>query len=206
MLLMAFPSCNKTIPIQSNFPSPLTGDNQVAEFHNDEFDSFFPDPPYFFRKSFDASGKTLKEIVFSFYDQLGPGDIPNYTYDLLVKSKGRVVYLIRNGATDGGPADTAVRVYLNSEGRPDSCIANTDFIGDAGQGAAEDDYFYYKDNRFYVIKEVLSYDDFKTNYYTRTDTMKYDSHGNPLAFRGNTYAYDYSKTVALQFLCDDYTG
>src|ERR1700733_3658262 len=84
-----FSSCYKVIPVPSGFPNPLNGDNQVAEFHVPIYDDFYPDYPYLFRKTYDPSGKIVKEIVFSFNDDIGAGDITTYTYDFLVESKGR---------------------------------------------------------------------------------------------------------------------
>lgn len=199
LLFTAFSSCNKIIPVQSGFPNPLTGDNQVADFHIDIYDGFFTNPPYLFDKTFDPSGKILKEIAFSFNDDIGVGDLPTYTYDLLVESKGNVVYLIEKGA-----ADTAFRLYLNAQGRPDSCIGTVQFIPDQAYGT-ESEYYYYKDSRFLAVKDELK-NSSNTIVYASIDTMKYDSYGNPLSFRGNSYQYDYSRAVSLQFLCDDFTG
>jgi hypothetical protein len=205
MLFMAFSSCNKIIPVPSGFPNPLNGDNQVAEYHVPIYDDFYPDYYYLFRKTYDPSGKIVKEIVFSFNDDLGVDDVVNYTYDFLVESKGRVVYFIEEASAKNGLPDTAFRLYLNSQGRPDSCIGNTGFIPNVGT-YVESEYYYYKNNRFFAVKDNQADQPFPPTFSTRTDTMQYDKFGNPLSFLGNSYQYDSSRTVASQFLCDDFVG
>jgi hypothetical protein len=205
MLFTAFPSCNKIIPVPSGFPNPLNGDNQVAEFHIPLYDDFYPDYPFLFRKTYDPSGKTLKEIVFSFNNDIAVADIMTYTYDFLVESKGRVVYFIEKASAKNGLPDTAFRLYLNAQGRPDSCIGNTGFLP-APASYVESEYYYYKDNRFLAVKDNKADQPFPPIFSTSTDTMHYDKFGNPSSFLGNIYQYDTSRTVALQFLCDDFVG
>jgi hypothetical protein len=205
MLFTAFPSCNKIIPVPSGFPNPLNGDNQVAEYHVPIYDDFYPDYYYLFRKTYDPSGKIAKEIVFSFNDDLGVADVVNYTYDFLIESKGRVVYFIEAASAKNGLPDTAFRLYLNSQGRPDSCIGNTGFIPTSGS-YVESEYYYYKNNRFFAVKEDMADLPFPPTFETYTDTMQYDKFGNPSSFLGNSYQYDSSRTVTSQFLCDDFVG
>jgi hypothetical protein len=205
MLFTAFSSCNKIIPIPSSSPNPLSGDNQVAEFHIPIYDDFYPDYPYLFRKIYDPSGKIVKEIIFSFNADIAVGDIFTYTYDFLVETKGRNVYFVQKELAQNGLPDTAFRLYLNSQGRPDSCIGDTGFIPSPSP-YIESEYYYYKDNRFLAVKDNMADQPFPPFFETSTDTMRYDKFGNPSSFLTNSYQYDTSRVVASQFLCDDFVG
>jgi hypothetical protein len=70
----------------------------------------------------------------------------------------------------------------------------------------ESEYYYYKNNRFLAVKDNKSDEPFPPTSETRTDTVQYDKFGNPSSFLGNSYQYDSSRTVASQFLADDFVG
>jgi hypothetical protein len=199
-------SCSKTIPGNATFPDPLTGDDQVAEYHIPTFDAFFNTKfPNLFRKTYDPSGKILKEIVFSFTDDLTFSTILQYQLDLMVQQKGRIVFLIKKDSVQKAPAaDTVVRIYLNQKGRPDSCVGTGALDEDAEGHPAETEYYFYKDNRLQVVRNILL--DGGPIPTTGGDTIHYDKYGNPSSFSDNSYQYDYTRTAKQQFYCDDYMG
>jgi hypothetical protein len=199
-------SCSKTIPANATFPDPLTGDDQVAEYHIPTFDAFFNTKfPNLFRKTYDPSGKILKEIVFSFTDDLTFSTILEYQLDLMVHQKGRIVFLIKKDSVQKAPsADTVARIYLNQKGRPDSCIGTGALDEDAEGHPAETEYYFYKDNRLQVVRNFLV--DGGPIPTSGGDTIHYDKYGNPSSFGSNSYQYDYTRTAKQQFYCDDYMG
>lgn len=203
--LLLLHSCTKSFPPNQVFPDPLTGDDQVAEYHIPFYDSYFMTKiPYLFRKTYDPSGKILKEIVCSFTDDLTPSSLLEFRLDLTVQQKGRIVYLIKKDSLQKNPPDTTVRIYLNSKGRPDSCVGTNALDPDAGGRPPESTYYFYKDNRLQVVRNVLlNGGPIPTS---GGDTIHYDKYGNPSSFGENSYQYDYTRTAKQQFYCDDYMG
>ena len=206
LLFLLFNSCNKAIFSQDHFPDPLVGGCQVAEFHNPQFDSFFPQGvDYLFKKKYDPSGKTLKEIIFSISEDLVPSTILQRQADYQVVDKGRKVYLITLDTLGHGMPDTSAIIYLNALGRPDSCVSYSRLSPhfDLGSGQIAKTYFFYQDQRIHIIR-TDSYFDAHTPFFSTLDTARYDKFGNVLSMGFNTYKYDYARPAKQQCYLDDY--
>jgi hypothetical protein len=206
-IFMLFNSCTKDVPFQ-NFFNPLIGGCQVAEYHVAQFDPLFPTPPpYLFRKTFDASGRIVKEIDCNFTNDILPADLLSSTLHLKIGQKGWVVYLIKEESLKADLPDTVVRIYLNEKGRPDSCIGGPGSDPQAGSGSFEKEYYTYKDNRVTNVKSNITFIGGGAHiFFDGTNTVKYDNYGNPLSFGANSYTYDYTRKARQQFYCDDFMG
>jgi hypothetical protein len=193
-------SCNKNLPGPFN---PLTGGCQVAAFHSAFFDSFYPTPPpYLFQKSFDATGRVVTGIDCSFSNDIVPLTLPSFTLHLNVVQKGLTVLLIRKPTgKEGDIPDTLGRIYLNSAGRPDSCV------GAAGldpflSADPEKERYYYKNGRLLAVYDAVYFS--PGDFFSGTDTISYDRFGNPLSFKNNSYQYDYNRRAKQQYYSDDF--
>jgi|ERR1700722_13584009 len=108
---------------QEGYFNPLIGGCQVAEYHNPQFDPFFTTkPPYLFRKTFDPGGNIVREMACGFANDNLPQSLSTFLLDVLIAQKDRRVFLIRADSGKRVVPDTLVTIYLNQEGRPDSCI------------------------------------------------------------------------------------
>jgi len=204
VLLLLLNSCHKDIYSWDHFPDPLAGKNQVAEYHLTQFDQYFTQPlHYLFGKKFDHSGK-VEEIICSFTADLLPSMVLPFQLDLHIIDKGRKVYLLTLDTIGHGAPDTSAIIYLNAEGRPDSCVGNYRLLPSIApvKTAWEKEFYYYKDHRVFAVRT----DNFFANnfFLSSIDTIRYDRFGNPLSFAGNSYEYDYSRKAKLQFYADDY--
>jgi hypothetical protein len=206
-IFMLFNSCMKDVSSGSFF-DPLVGGCQVAEYHVAMFDPLFPTPPpYLFRKTFDPSGRIVQEIDCNFTNDILPANLLSSTLHLKIGQKGWVVYLTGADSLKGNFPDTVMRIYLNEQGRPDSCIGGPGSDPQAGPGSFEKEYYTYKDNRVTEVKMNTTYDfGTSTASFESTDTVKYDRYGNPLSFGTNSYTYDYTRKARQQFYCDDFMG
>jgi hypothetical protein len=193
------PSCDKNLPGIFN---PLTGGCQVAAFHSSQFDAFYPTPPpYFFQKSFDATGKVVTGIDCSFSNDIVPLTLPSFTLHLNVVQKGLTVLLIRKPTgKEGDIPDTLGRIYLNSAGRPDSCVGAAGI--DPFSAHPEKERYYYKNGRLLAVYDAAFFS--PGGYFGGTDTIHYDKYGNPLSFQNNSYQYDYSRRATQQYYSDDF--
>jgi hypothetical protein len=106
------------------------------------------------------------------------------------------VYLLKK--TD--LSDTGMVIQLNDKGRVVSCHIAREVNEIHGSGESE--YFFYKGNRIWYITTVPDTNGHFIPYST-TDTVHYDSHGNPSSFAFNTYQYDYTRKVDFQYYIDD---
>jgi hypothetical protein len=206
-IVMLFNSCIKDIPF-GNSINPLVGGCQVAEYHVAQFDALFPTPPpYLFRKTYDPSGRIVQEIDCNFTNDILPTDLLSTTLYLKIAQKDRVVFLIKKDTLKAALSDTLVRIYLNENGRPDSCIGGPGSEPQAPPGSFEKEYYTYKDNRVTVVKMNITFviggSAFSED---GADTVKYDKYGNPSSFGGMSYTYDYTRKARPQFYCDDYMG
>lgn len=185
-----FFSCNKINEIldHSHLPLPTC---EVAEYHVPFLDGFFLDFPLMFRKTYDAKGN-LEEIDFAFSNTLG---FLAAAHDMIVKYSGQRVFLL----SKANPSDTTMTIILNIQGRPVSCTIAAELNDDEGHGYGDTEYFTYKNNRIFSIRGVNS----APHGYQATDTVFYDTHGNPSRFGANSYQYDYTKKVKQQYLDDD---
>jgi len=206
-IFMLFNSCIKDVPLQDFF-NPLVGGCQVAEYHVAQFDPLFPTPPpYLFRKTFDPSGRIAQEIDCNFTNDILPANLLSTTLYLKIAQKGRVVYLIKKDSLKADLPDTLFRIYLNENGRPDSCIGSPGSQPQARPGSFEKEYYTYKDNRVTVVKMNMTLIVEGSSYFLDgADTVKYDKYGNPLSFGGMSYTYDYTRKARQQFYCDDFMG
>jgi len=209
-LLLLLNSCRKDIYSYNHFPDPLTGGDQVAEYHSAQFDSLYPPLQqhplhYLFGKKFDHSGK-LTEIICSFNDYQYQFEIIPFQLDLHVFDKGRIIYLLTLDTTGHGATDTSARIYLGWDGRPDSCVGNYRLVANrtAESQGIEKTFFTYRDHRLFSVRTDINYGGFFPS--SETDTVHYDPYGNPLSFAGNSYEYDYTRKAKQQFYCDDYMG
>ena len=202
-LFLLFNSCNK-INLPNHFPDPLTGGCQVAEFHGNTFDFLYPQGiSYLFKKKYDPSGKTLKEIVFFFSEDQVPFELLQSQYDYQVVDKGRRVYLITQDAFGHGQSDTSAVIYLNPSGRPDSIVSYSQitYHFDARAGETVKTYFQYREQRLFTARTV------KNGYFVSTDvtdTARYDHYGNAVSFADHIYQYDYTRQAKQQCYLDDY--
>lgn len=207
-IFMLFNSCIKNVP-PKDFFNPLVGGCQVAEYHLGSFGTLFPTPPsYLFQKTFDPSGKIVREIDCSFNDDILPGDLLSRTLFMTVEQKGWIVYLIKKDSDLTHIPDTLVRIYLNEKGRPDSCIGGPGSDPEAGRTGFEKEYYTYKDNRIQLVRSNITSAQLDGPAFTfaNVDMVKYDRYGNPLSFSGESYTYDYTRKAKQQFYCDDFMG
>lgn len=194
-------SCIKNLP-SNRFFDPLTGGCQIAAFHNSQFDIFYPTPPpYLFQKSFDATGKVVTGIDYSFTNDIVPPTLPTFTRHLNVMQHGWTVLLIsKSTGKEGNIPDTVGRIYLNRTGRPDSC---------AGVGldpfeplSLVTEHYYYTNDRLFAVNDITYVS--RNFILDRTDTITYDRFGNPLSFIHNSYQYSDNRRPKEQFYCDDF--
>ena len=204
-LFFLFNSCGKEFP-QKGFFNPLIGGCQVAEYHVPQFDAYFTStPPYLFRKTFDPSGKIVKRMACGFANDNVPQSLSSYLLDLTIMQRDRRVFLIRADSGKAVVPDTLFTIYLNREGRPDSCIGRPGSNPEAG-AAHEWEYYYYKDDRIQVIKHT-TFHELEGGYsYSGTDTIRYDKYGNPVSYGFNRYTYDYTRKVGQKFYLDVFMG
>jgi hypothetical protein len=193
-------SCGKNLPGIFN---PLTGGCQVAAFHSSQFDAFFPTPPpYFFQKTFDATGRIVTGIDCSFSNDIVPLTLPSFLLHLTIVQKGWMVLLIRKPTgKEGDVPDTLGRIYLNSAGRPDSCVGAAGLDPFASARPVKEIYYYKKD-RLLAIYDAAFFS--PGGWFGNTDTIHYDSHGNPVSFLNNSYQYDYHRSAKQQYYSDDF--
>jgi hypothetical protein len=205
-VFMLFLSCQKSSDRFDNFRNPLQGDCQVAEYHYGLYDQYFPAGiPFLFKKTFDASGKTLKEIECFFWPEVPPSQIllPEFHHIFKVEQRGRMIFLINKVTNKGNIPDTVARITLNNEGRAKSCTANSELFPGGWPSYLDSsvtEEYIYSNNRILAIK---------SNYIgpvpvTFFDSLHYDKYGNVLSFRDNSYQYDYSRKAKQQFYCQDY--
>ncbi|HEV3324519.1 MAG TPA: hypothetical protein VG052_02895 [Puia sp.] len=195
-------SCNKNLP-GDGFFNPLIGGCQVAEFHNSQFDMFYPTPPpYLFRKTFDARGKIVTGINCSFTNDILPMTLPSFTLHLSVVQQDRMILLINQPpGKEGDIPDIVGRIYLNRAGRPDSCVGAAG-IDPFESEAPETEHYFYKNDRLLAVHDIVYFSSNGT--FDNTDTIAYDRLGNPLSFIHNSYQYDYRRREKQQFYCDDF--
>ena len=204
-LFFLFNSCGKEFP-RDGFFNPLIGGCQVAEYHNPQFDPFFPArPPYLFRKTFDPAGKVATGMACGFANDNVPQSLPSFLLDVRIAQKDRRVLLIRADSGKTVVPDTLVTIYLNREGRPDSCIGRPGSDPEEGTGY-EWEYYSYKDGRIQVIKHTTFHEGDPGYLFSGTDTIHYDKYGNPVSYGFNTYTYDYTRKGGQKFYLDVFMG
>jgi hypothetical protein len=150
-------------------------------------------PQALFQKTYDAAGKSVTEISCSFFE---PGfDVFSEGYfghqhDLLVTKSGSSLILLDKN----DPADTAMMVYFNKDGRPASSITNLagNITDNYLHGDTEN--FAYKGSRVFSVETLGA----------QVDTVRYDSLGNVLSFAGNNNIYDYDRQAAESFYITDF--
>jgi len=211
--LLALTSCRKDIGRFDGSTNPLESHEQVVEYHIPTYDAAYPPRfPFLFKKIYDPSGKTVKEIDCSFWDVQSPSQLflDEFYHTLKVEQKGRMVYLINTQLTKENTPDTVARITLNNQGRPESCAASPALDPDAASKPAVTEYYTYKNDRVTLVKSVYNGEIPSTHpqpfTYTIVDTVHYDNVGNPISFLGNSYQYDYTKKPKQQFYCDDFMG
>ena len=207
-VFMLFLSCQKSSDRFDNFRNPLQGDCQVAEYHIG-YPDYPAGIPFLFKKTFDPSGKTLKEIDCVFWPEIGPPEIsePEYHHIFKIEQHGRMIFVINKVTNKGNIPDTVARITINNDGRVKSCIANSELfpfglplINSLDSLVTEE--YIYRENRVLAVKSNYIGPDPET----RIDSLKYDKYGNVLAFGTNTYQYDYTRKAKQQFYCQDYMG
>lgn len=205
-LVALLDSCSKGLP-SKGFSDPLAGGCQVAEFHCDRFDQFFNPPlPYIFKKTYDSSGTVVKEMVFGFRNLEMPKDILGLMLDVTIERKDRRVFLIRKDTAKSIVRDTLYTIYLNREGRPDSCIGRTGSDPEFPWPAGEKEYYHYKNGRIQSLNWSINYVQNGHIYsYPGADTVYYDKYDNPVKFGYNSYTYDTTRKGGSKFYLDDFT-
>jgi hypothetical protein len=201
-LFFLFNSCGKEFP-QEGFFNPLIGGCQVAEYHDSQYDVFFTTkPPYLFRKTFDPSGKIATEMACGFSNDIVPE--PRLQLDVLIAQKDRRVFLIRADSGKTIVPDTLVTIYLNREGRPDSCIGRPGSDPETGTTTGyEWEYYFYKDGKIQTVKHTIFFGGEEPGvFFSGSDSVRYDKYGNPVSFGFNTYAYDYTRRGGQKFYLD----
>jgi hypothetical protein len=205
-LFLLFNSCTKEFPPKGFF-NPLIGGCQVAEYHDPQFDQFYPTPPpVLFRKTFDPSGRVVQEMTCSFLNDNVPQFLTDLLLDFTIAQRDRRVFLINAGGGVKVIPDTLAIIYLNAEGRPDSCIGRPGSDPESGSNAYELEYYSYKDNRVQLIKHTIIADGEHNVYFQGADTVRYDRYGNPVSYGFNTYTYDYTKKGGQKFYADIFMG
>ena len=205
IICFLFLTCNKHHEFPGNF---INQDCQVAEYHiaYPDYPSGIPFP---FKKTYDASGKTLKVIECVFWPEIGPPQIsePEYHHIFQVEQQGRMLYMINMQTNKGPLADTVARITFNNDGRVKSCIANSELfplgvpLHNSLDSLVTEEYI-YRDNRVLVVKSNYIGPDPQTG----IDSLEYDKYGNILLCEGNSYQYDYTRKAKQQFYCMDYMG
>jgi hypothetical protein len=193
-------SCNKRIDL---FPNPLTQGCQVAEYHVGLYDLYYPDTTaWLFRKTYNASGRIPVAIECFFTDDVSPQAIffPEFDHFLGIVQDGRRIFFMNQKA---GFPDTVATLWLNEEGRPASCVANSELVVDRGIPVTEL-YHYNRKKQIIAVSSIYGLTSIPPDPFTTVDSVNYDGQGNPLSFRGNSYQYDYSKKAGQQFYCDDF--
>jgi hypothetical protein len=193
LLSLLFLSCNK----DDDFPNALMK-CQVSEFHLATYDLYFTDFPFLFKKTYDPSGKILKEISCLFWNDQPPTSQFVTPHDLVINSHGRKIFLLNKHDL----LDTVVKITLNIAGRPESCESKKELNESNGKNFSETEHFVYKYNRL-VFVQATSASVFSPIPYTSTYPLVYDNYGNMLSFGGNVYQYDYNRRAKKQFYCDD---
>jgi hypothetical protein len=128
-IFLLFISCQKSRDKIDFFRNPLEGGCQVAEFH-----IAFPDYPvgihFPFKKTFDASGKIVKEIDCFFWPEVGPTTIllPDFHHIFKIEQQGRTIFFIKKDSIGGSIPDTVARAILTDDGRPKSCTSNSELL------------------------------------------------------------------------------
>src|SRR5882762_8419968 len=82
-----FISCQKSRDTIDFFRNPLEGGCQVAEYHI----AFFDDPVravFPFKKTFDASGKIVKEIECVFWPEVTQITSPDFHFNFKIEQRG----------------------------------------------------------------------------------------------------------------------
>lgn len=207
-LFFLFNSCGKEFP-QEGFFNPLIGGCQVAEYHNPQFDQFFTTPPpYLFRKTFDPGGNIVREMACGFSNDDLPSTLQSFLLDVLIVQRDRRVFLIRADSGKIVVPDTLATIYLNREGRPDSCIGRPGSDPEASGSLMgyEWEYYYYKDNKIQLIKHTIFGGGEFGFSFSGTDTVRYDRFGNPVSYSFNSYTYDYTRKGGQKFYLDAFMG
>ena len=168
----------------------------VAEYHQPHYDQENLGFPFLFKKTYDQSGKKVKEIDCSFWSAIGPSTMVHHV--LLVHQKGQRLYLLEKN----NPDDTVMKANLNNKGRVEYYETNgsLDWGNPVTSTFAS---FIYKNNRLVFISTGGTYWGGWSGV-TGGDSLIYDTQGNLLAFGSNSYEYDYTRTSTEQFYIDDF--
>ena len=190
-------SCRKgNDPIHDT--NPLSGSDQVSEYHQSYYDGLLDAHVAFpFIKKYDASGKTVTEIDCSFDDDVSPNAFYTDIYhEFMVTQKGKTVYLVNKALPQTGIPDTVARVTLGAGGRPEYCSVNSELARDFPLGGNTIvQHYVYRNNMVIAVQNVYT----NPEYPNKTDSLHYDQHGNLLSFNNNSFQYDYTKTAKQQF-------
>jgi hypothetical protein len=207
-----FLSCQKSSLGGYDNGSWLKGDCQVAEYHYGIYDLINPEAmPYLFKKTFDPSGKLVREIDCYFWSEESPHEIttPQFHHTLVVEQKGYMIYFFNKNNLKNRSSDTVASVKLNKDGRPQQCIANAELISPRisfGLDSMVTEEYIYRDNRVFAVKsKFLRTGSFPGMHPSiMIDSLYYDFYGNLLSFGLNNYQYDYSRKADHQFYSMDY--
>ena len=192
--LFLFQSCNKN---DYDFSNALVK-CQVAEFHLSTYDLYYTDFPFLFKKTYDPSGKILKEISCLFWNDQPPTTRFVTPHDLVIKNHGCKIFLLNKHDL----LDTVAKITLNLAGRPETCESKAELNESNGQSFSETEHFLYRYNRLVAV-QTTGAAWYSPITFTTTYPLVYDSYGNMLSFDGNVYQYDYSRRAKKQFYCDD---
>ena len=213
ILFVPILSCQKDFIFNGKFLNPLEAGCQVAEYHNTLYDEFFPPKlPYPFKKTFDPSGKIVKEIECFFQDDVSPSVItqPEFHHIFKIDQVGRKVFLINKEVNKGDIPDTVATITLNKKGRAESCKANIELDPDFIFQRNVTEHYLYVNDRVIAIKSDYEFPESSLppgfNPYSTVDSIFYDTYGNLLFFGGNSFQYDYNRRARQQFYCDDFIG
>jgi len=197
-LLLLFFSCSRKY---DDFHNPFPQDCDVASYilPSDPTDTsaYSRVKPSLFKKTYDPSGRMVTGIDFNYWNAL---TVPLFhEHHMLVKTDGQKIFLLDKDDN----LDTAVRIFLNNQGRPLSCEINAATNDSHGDSYGELNKFVYKNNRLIAIKTTRF-----SEYYPleSTDSLHYDNDGNILSFSQNSYQYDLHRKARQQFYCDDLMG
>ncbi|MEJ7738565.1 MAG: hypothetical protein WKF97_14135 [Chitinophagaceae bacterium] len=190
----SFLSCSKIIDWKNITHNPKGNGCDVAEYHLPYYDDYSIPFPFLFKKKYDPSGKIVKEIDCSFWNISSPARLAHLELTLVRKERN-LLFLDKYNQFD-----TVMSAYLNNYGRVESLIGSDKLIN--YEEKIRSNKFFYANNRLTAVETIIT--DADGNKTSQLNSVSYDSYGNILSFRNNTYQYDYNRKANQQFYVDDY--
>lgn len=194
LITLSFLSCTKIFDWKNITPKPPGEGCEVAEYHLPYYDTEPLAFPFLFKKTYDATGKIVTAIDCSFWNVNSPQRVARN--ELILERKGASLFFLDKHNL----ADTVLYVYFNSNGRVGS-LRGTDKLVNFEE-RLRSNRFIYENNRLAAIETIIP--NGPGNELRFTSPLTYDSYGNVLSLRNNSYVYDITRKPRQQFYIDDY--